>query len=218
MSNFLTNPNAATTPEFQWNCVNNKVTNSQREGLENAQFWIDGVCQFIIGSIGIISNILAILILLRSRMIESTFNKLLTCLLVFHSIYIACELFAEILHPSGYNDTEQIDKATFTIYRYYLLHILHPVGKMMLYASTFATALMARQRYLASCYPVQYRNSDITRNGNIYLIKNVMVVLLSTGLFTFPIFIETSIDDRKIEKLHNLNATHFKYVSSTICK
>ena len=117
----LTKPNLAMTPEFikpritthndsssesfpepvnsiQWNCVSHNLTPSQSEELESTQFWIDGVCQFMIGSIGIISNILAILILLRSRMIGSLFNKLLTCLLIFHTIYIGCELPVSYTH------------------------------------------------------------------------------------------------------------------------
>jgi hypothetical protein len=197
---------------MQWKCVSGNLSKFQSDELETVQFWIDGVCQFIIGSIGIISNILAILILLRSRMIESSFNKLLTCLLIFHSIYIACEMLTEIIHPSWSNDTEQIAEIAFTIY---LAYLLRPLGILMRYSSTFFTALMARERYLASCNPIQYRNSVLTRNCHIYLIKNVMLVFLTSALFTFPIYLETSIDDWEIGKVHDLNATHFKYVSST---
>ena len=195
----------------QWSCVSDNMTTVQSEELENIQFWIDGVCQLIIGIIGIISNLLAIIVLSRTRVFGSSFGKLLTCLLIFHSIYIVCVVVSEMIYPSWHNHTEHIAKASFSIYLYYLLR---PIGTLMRYSSTFLTSLMARQQYLALCYPIQYRNSELTSNRNVYLIKNVMLVLLSSALFTIPIYLETSIDDGKITKLHDLNATHFKYVSS----
>jgi hypothetical protein len=197
---------------MQWSCVNNKLTDSQREEIENVQFWVEGVCQFIIGCIGITSNLLAILILLRSKMIESFFNKLLTNILILHTIYIACEMLTEIIHPSWHNDTEQITQVASTLYVYYLLN---PLGKFMLYSTTFFTALMAKQRYLASCYPTQYRDLTLTRNQLRDLIQYLIVVLLSSALITLPIYLETSIEYNEIQKLNYLNATHFKYVSST---
>ena len=197
---------------MQWFCTTNKLTNSQLDEIENVQFWIDGVCQFIIGCIGIFSNLLAILILLRSKMIESMFNKFLTSLLILHSIYIAYKMLTEMIHPTWYSDAEHSPETAFTIY---VSFILQPVGKFILYSSTFFTALMARQRYLASCSPIQYRQLTLTRNHQNYLIQNLTMVFLTSALFTFPIYLETSIKVGEIGKLYELNATHFKYVSST---
>ena len=212
-TNNYSQPLSSTNPvnQMQWPCITNNLTNFQREELENLQFWFDGICQFVIGFIGILSNLLATLILLRSRMTESIFNKFLACLLILHSIYIACELLIEAIHPSWNHNAEQIAKIAFSSYIYY---VLQPVGKLMLYSSTFFTALMARQRYLASCKPVQYRQLILTQNHQTHLIKNLAIVLVSSALFTFPIYLETSIEDRETGRLHELNATHFKYVSS----
>ena len=196
---------------MQWSCITNTLPMSQLDEIENVQFWCDGVCQFVIGSIGIVSNILAVLVMLRSRMMESIFNKFLTCLLVLHSIYISCELITEAIHPSWYSNTEDIAKMSFTIYIYY---VLQPMGKFMLYSSTFFTVLMARQRYVASCKPMQHRKLTLTTNHLTHVFQNLMIVLVTSAVFTFPIYLETSIDDRKTEKLHEINVTHFKYVSS----
>ena len=121
-------------------------------------------------------------------------------------------MLIEIMQTSFHHDTEHIPQITCTMYFYYLLR---PVGNFMLYSNTFVTALMAYQRYLASCYPVQYRNSTLTRNQTTDLIQYLLIVLLISALITFPMYFETSIEDNYSGKLHDLNATHFKYVSST---
>ena len=212
-TNNYSQPVTSTDPvnPMQWPCITNDLTNSQHDVIENFQFWFDGVFQFVIGCIGIMSNIMAILILIRSRMMESIFHQFLTCLLILHSIYIACEMSIETIYPSWYRDIEKIAKIKFTIYMYF---ILQPVGKSMLYSSTFFTSLMARQRYIASCKPVQYRQLMLTKNHQMHLIQNLMIVLVTSALVTFPIYLETSIEDRETGRLHELNATHFKYVSN----
>ena len=196
----------------QWSCVSDNLDTFQSERLEKVQFWIDGVGQLIIGIVGIISNLLAILVLSRTRIFGSIFGKLLACLLICHSFYIVCVGVNEKMYPSWYRHTEQVAKTSFTIY---LCYLARPLGTLMRYSSTLFTSLMARQQYLALCYPIQYRNSGLTRNHNVYVITNVMLVLITSALFTFPIYFERSIDIGERTKLHDLNATHFKYVSST---
>ena len=197
---------------MQWYCINRKSTNSHREEIENVQFWVDEVFQLVVGCIGIISNLFAILMLLNTKMIESMFNKLLTCLLILRSIYIASEMLIEIMYHSFHHDTEHITQTASSMYFYYLLQ---PVGKFMQYSTTFVTVLMAYQRYLASCYPVQYRNSTLTRNRTTDLIQYLLIVLLISALITIPKYLETSIEDNDIGYLHDLNATHFKCVGRT---
>ena len=195
----------------QWSCVRDNLNKSQSERLENLHFWIDGVGQLIIGIIGIISNLLAILVLSRTRIFGSVFGKLMAYLLISHILYIVCVGVNEMMYPSWYHHTEQTSNTSFTIY---LCYLARPIGRMMRYASTFFTSLMARQQYLALCYPIQYRNSGLSRNQNIYLIANVMMVLLLSAAFTIPIYFEHSLDVEERITLHDLNATHFKYVSS----
>ena len=196
----------------QWSCVSDNLDTFQSERLEKVQFWIDGVGQLIIGIVGIISNLLAILVLSRTRIFGSIFGKLLACLLICHSFYIVCVGVNEKMYPSWYRHTEQVAKTSFTIY---LCYLARPLGTLMRYSSTLFTSLMARQQYLALCYPIQYRNSGLTRNHNVYVITNVMLVLITSALFTFPIYFERSIDVMERTKVLDLNATHFKYVSST---
>ena len=102
----------------QWSCVSDNLSTVQSEELENTQFWIDGVFQSIIGIIGIISNLLAIIVLSRTSIFGSSFGKLLACLLIFHSIYIVCVIVSEMTYPSWHNHTESRYLREWRCHRY----------------------------------------------------------------------------------------------------
>ena len=55
-------------------------------------WWVDGVLQTVIGSMGILINILALPILFSNRM-KSVFNCLLTILLVMETFFILSTCF-----------------------------------------------------------------------------------------------------------------------------
>ena len=131
-------------------------------------------------------------------MIESIFNKLLLCLLIFHTIFIVFQLLAQVMYPSWYDDTQQITELLFYVY-----YIIRPFGKWMRFSSTFFTTVMARERYLASCSPIEYRNLTLTINHRTYILKHLMLALLTSAVFIFPIYIEAY----KTRFFQNINKT-----------
>ena len=191
-------------------CQNRSLPMLQTEYIQTLSFWMEVVFQFTIGIVGIISNLLAIPILC-SPSIKSVFNKLLICLLILHTVYISSVLLIEAIMWEVWkseSDT-RIDAWNIILFSF----ILHPLKQLMLYSSTFITVLMARQRFLAIRHPITYRNSILSSNPWIPAIKSLIVVLMTAALFTFPLFLETSVEGKVNGRVYDVNSTHFQYVS-----
>ena len=58
-------------------------------------WWMDGVIQIVLGSLGFLANAVAIPILLSKEM-SSVFNRCLTCLAIFDNIFIVCSILEAI--------------------------------------------------------------------------------------------------------------------------
>jgi len=195
---------------LKWHCVTERLNTSQHEKLQNVQFWNDGVCQCTVGIIGIILNLVTIGILLRSRMIDSIYNNQIITL-IMHTIYIAFVLISESMQTSRYGDTENITESVFMLR---LICLISPVKNCLRYSSTFLITLMARQHYLSICHPVEFWNATRIRNNKKYVLKNLVLVLISAAVFAFPLYFEASIVNTGIVKTQKLNESHVEYVSS----
>ena len=135
---------------MSWECVELKFDISQIDQIQAFSFWIEGICQFTVGIVGIISNLLAIPILCSSKM-KSIFNRLLICLLSLHTVYLICVILSEIMWPAWDDNPQSLSKVWFI---FSFSYVLHPLRQLMRYSSTYFTALMARQRYLAIRPPI----------------------------------------------------------------
>ena len=196
-------------------CVADELTNftsNEIQTIDSARFWLEGVFQFIVGSIGIFSNLLAIPILC-GRGMQSIFNKLLICLLILHTVYIFSSLVAEAMWQPWENDNPQ-DSTPFWLIILFSF-VLHPLKQLMLFSSIFITILMAKQRYMAIRHPIQYRNTIQSENPWRSAMKSLAIVLTTAGVFTFPLFFETSVESYQVGGVVRINASHFQYVSHT---
>lgn len=70
-------------------------TEAQRQFTLSLSWWVEGVGQIVLGSLGFVANCVAIPILL-SREMSSIFNRLLTCLAVLDNIFIICSLMQAV--------------------------------------------------------------------------------------------------------------------------
>lgn len=59
-------------------------------------FALDGVAQCAVGAVGVLGNVLAMIVLGRAKRMTSTFNRLLTCLLVIHTLYIVNSITLQV--------------------------------------------------------------------------------------------------------------------------
>ena len=205
------NQSNTTDASLHWNCVEYKLNLTEIEQIQTVSYWMEGFCQFLLGGIGIVSNLIAIPILCNKRL-NNIFSKLLICLLILHTVYISCVLLTEMMWPAWDKNPQGISESWFI---FIFSYVLHPLRRLMRYSSTFFTTLMARQRFLAIRHPIEYRNLTLTTNPWRSVIKSLILVIVTGAFFTFPLFMETSVKEVEVEKLE-FNSTHFKLVSIEI--
>ena len=192
-------------------CLDDDLDPVQLEKIQAVSFWMEGVLQLSICIIGMFSNLTAIPIL-RANSMKSIFNKLLTCLLLLHTMYLFGVLLIGIMWPQWKVHDEKLNEVWFIVI--FVVYVVYPSQQLMLYSSTFITTLMARQRYLAIRHPIEYRNSTIMINPWIPAVKHLVLVLGLAGVLCIPIFFETTIQYSQYGTIISVNQTHFQYVSS----
>ena len=203
-----------TDGSLHWQCVEYKLQETEINQIQTFSFWIEGVCQFILGAIGILSNLLALPILCHKRM-NTIFSKLLLCLLILHTVYLACVLLIELMWPAWDDNPQRISESWFI---FIFSYGLYPLKQLMRFSSTFFTTLMARQRFLAIRHPIQYRNSTLTINPWVSVMKSLFLVIFVGAFFTFPVYLETSVKNVEVERIEQFNSTHFKLVCINLIK
>ena len=191
-------------------CIDDDLDSSNINGIERTSFWVEGVFQLIVGLTGILANISAIPIL-RQKSMKSSFNTLLICLLILHTVYTSAVILMEIISPTW--DNPRIDGLKLIVIFYY---VLDPLQHLMLYSSTIITVLLARQRYHAIRYPIEYRNNNLTIQPWVPAIKAVGLAFISSGAFILPLFFERSIKYEEVASVRDVNDTYFQYVSKFI--
>ena len=220
-SHYQPEPFIGTDNPMHWTCLEHRLSLSQIEQIQAFSYWIEGISQFMIGSIGIVSNLLAIPILCSFR-IKSIFNNLLICLLILHTVYLICVVLTEIILQVWVNDPQTISKTWILVSFSY---VLRPLKHIMQYSSTFLTTLMARQRFLAIRHPIEYRNSTLTLNLWTSVIRSLVLVLIIAALFSCPLYFEESVkyaemghlklmphNDTNANDTNDANATQYEYV------
>ena len=193
---------------LHWQCVEYKLDDNEIAQIQGFSFWMEGVCQFTLGTIGVLSNLLAIPILCHKRM-NTIFSKLLLCLLILHTLYLGCVLLIEVMWPAWDENPQRISESWFV---YIFSYGLYPFKQLMRYSSTFFTTLMARQRFLAIRHPIEYRNSTLTINPWGSVIRSLLLVIVTGAVFTLPLYLETSVKNVEVERIEDFNSTHFKLV------
>lgn len=104
------------------------------------------IAQSAVGACGACANVFACFVLLDSRRLRvSGFNCLLAGLLAVYTLYIADSLALEV-YKSSFRGWAPFD--------YAFSRFLFPVRPALLYASTWVTVLMARERHAAIRHPV----------------------------------------------------------------
>ena len=190
-------------------CPSHELSPQQLQKIQNASFWIEGIFKFLIGSIGIISNLIAIPILCSKQM-KSIFNKLLISLLILNTMYIAVTFFTGIVWPEWKDSQPKMTKEWFCIL---FTVVLYPLQQFVMHASTFTTMLMARQRCMAIKDPIEYHNSTVGENPWRAAVKNLTIASLASCLITFPVYFEISVNYTQVPAIRNINETHLQYVS-----
>jgi hypothetical protein len=164
---------------------------SEKEKLvySDIAWWLEGIGQMILGSIGFIANCVAIPIL-GSKEMSSMFNRLLTCLAVFDNIFIVCSVLEGVRKHIGSTQTHE----------YLFGYFLYQFHNMVMCCSAYLTVVLALERYRAVWRPIEYHN-NVNSSAHPWrrvLKSYICPVVVFSVLFNLPKFFETKFEERTI--------------------
>lgn len=149
--------------------------------MSGYSFWCDGVLVSVIGTVGFIGNLLALIVLSR-KTIRDLFHKLLFALACFDLMYIVF---------GGINYTFRSFKAQSDYFTYLFPHVIHPFTHISLAATIFMTVAITIERYLGLCHPFLPPSS---RKAWFYILP---VIVISVTL-NIPKFMEIQLGTRTV--------------------
>ena len=176
----------ATEKSFMTNCSHYNEGNEKYKELE---WWVDGVVIIVISSVGIISNLLSIPVLL-SRQLTNVFYRTLASLALFDTIFLICD-FLESIRRNHYHRGSPCEEVPLiqTIHLYLFPKFLRPLQMIAMMASTYATVVVALGRYFAVAKPITTMVSS-GRGSWKTVLMYIFPVILFSFLFKLPIFWE----------------------------
>lgn len=130
--------------------------------LVKFSFWVEGVAQTSIATLGIFGNLISCLILTRKHM-RNSFNLLLVTLAAYDTWY----LFGAILESfrKSFNLASDLHILMFP-------YFLYPLHQTSMTGSIFMTVAIAFERYSAVHFPINY--SQVRTKGTTFLTGSVL--------------------------------------------
>ena len=131
----------------------------------------------VLGSVGIVGNILAILVLRNPKM-KSTFHQSLIAL-------ASCDIMFLSLMLMDY--TQYVNNSLYIIIFPYLLN---PLKNILLSLETFLIMSISTERVLAVCKPVLYRAHKLRHSSRIHLLTYILPPIIFSLVLNIPKFLE----------------------------
>ena len=151
------------------------LTEGEIELYTRVSWWVDGLLEILVGSIGLLANGLAIPILL-SRAMNTIFNKLLVFLAICDNFFIVCSMLEGIRKHSDF----------WQIHEYAFGYFLYPLHNFVLCCSIYVTLALALERYRAVWRPVEYHNKCKGANPWRRVASYVIPVFAFSAVFNIP--------------------------------
>ena len=159
-----------------------------RRGREAEFFWVSGIALVLVGTVGLVGNLLTLLVLCRSDLRKKTFFKLLIVLALFDLLFIIS--YGTILgyralacHPDSFLNG--------SIYK-----VTYPLLNIGLTGSIYATIAVSLERFLGICHP----SWSARKKSRFYILPLVVFSLA----FNFPRFFERSFSNLSESVVTNL--------------
>ena len=164
-------------------CEQYELLPEQKEFFTDYDWWFEVFGNLPIEMIGVFLNSIALLVLLTSSMRSNFFNRLLSVLAIFDTIYLLCEISEVLRHQ--YRTYEQI---------YACIYLTYPLRHVPMCSSIFMTIALSFERYQALTNPVEYRNR-VSTNMTRGLLYYVLPILAFSTLYYVPKLLELNVDE-----------------------
>ena len=163
-----------------FSCGRWNLTKEENEFQEVYGWWVQSFASLIIGSFGIIVNMVTIVVLSTKELRKLFFNKLLIGLTIFDNLFLMNCLYESVrLH---------IIKTDYCALHGHLLIVLRPFRYISMCCSIYMTLVLTFERYLAVVRPIRHRNRFIGSSHGKRLIKYVSPVIILSMIFCTPEF------------------------------
>ena len=117
------------------------------------RWWLEGVGILLVGTIGVVFNVIAISVLQTKEMVVIRFNNLVVCLAIADTIFLLTSIFYHIGHAFGFQiELSYLHQSMFT-------SLVYPWRAISMCFSTYITIALALDRYHAVTNPSRYRAS-----------------------------------------------------------
>ena len=144
-------------------------------------WWVEGLLQTMLGTVGFLSNALAVPILC-SREMSSIFNRLLVFLALFDNAYIVCSVLEGLRKHAPFSQAHE----------YAFGYFLYQFHNFVLCCSIYVTLSLAVERYRAVWRPVEYHNNVNGINPWRRVASYICPVVAISVVFNFPKFFEVT--------------------------
>ena len=170
-------------------------TREQVLHFKNYSWWVETIGNLCCGCVGLFLNSITIHVFSSPALQKNFFNRLLTCLTIFDSLYITCEISEVFRHR--YNTILQ---------QYIFVSFVYPIRNIFMLSSIYMTVVLAFERYQAITDPVQYRIRGVRTSMKQQLLSHLLPGVMFAVVYCIPRFFELYVGDRN-ECNHYSNGT-----------
>ena len=175
------------------------LSSEDKQFLEMFNYWIGGVVISCVAVPGLMMNLVAICVLLRSVSNRNNFNPLIAILCIFDSAFLALELM-DVLRK--YFNAKSI------VLILLFPKFIYPLREIVFTSSIFMTVAIAYERYSAITFPFQHLQLLRSRKcRRMALIKYILVVSATAIIFNIPKFFETQVEWKNVNDINLPNQT-----------
>ena len=172
----------------------------QVEFYQDFNWWVGGVMSIFTSGLGIILNTVSICVLCNRRIRASLFNRLLVCLAIMDSLFLATTIFVALT------------RKLITLYSFHhvfiFVHILYPARSMLICSSTYMTVGLSYERYAFLTKPIHQRARHNTNTYSRLALYCSLIITFSI-LYYIPRFFDLEVEKLPCESNQEVNGTLF---------
>ena len=145
-----------------------------------AKYVLEEVSIPLVGSIGLVGNIAAAIVLKRPDM-KSTFHQSLLTLAVLDIMFLSIIICD---HSLDFNSQ---------LYVYMFPYIFNPMKNILMTWETFLIMSIATERFLAVYKPIHYRGHRVRQSSGVHMMTFILPSMVLSILLNIPKFFETEL-------------------------
>ena len=175
------------------------ISEAQVKFYEIYSWWLGGIGSMCIASSGILLNTIAIYILCNERMRSSFFNRLLVCLAIVDSLFLANAMF--------YSLAMNLIEFPSSDHLFIFVNFVYPARNILMCSSIYLTVGLACERYTSATNPYLQRTRQNT-NTCYRLLLYIIPVFTFAIMYNIPKFLDLNLkEDTSNCSMNSVNET-----------